>query len=257
MQIKRSFKVRGCKVQIYEDHKAACRAVAGEIVQGLTASRGRRYVLNMAGGSTVLGVWEELLKEDKLDLHHAEIFWGDDHVTEPQSKQNNFSLAWPYVRELIERGTLLPQQVHRVPVWNPKDQRPLAYKEAQTAAQAYAAEIEAVGGQFDLAILGLGSDAHTASLLPGVPREVLESDRLVEAVAYGSDLRITLTPRAFQASNRVIMLVTGRGKAQALYEILTQEIDLKQRPGQLIRLLPNSVIITDKEAASLLLKEKI
>ena len=252
MQIKRSCQVQGCRVQIYEDHAAACRAVAEEIARGLAARE--HYVLNIAGGSTILGVWDSLVKSE-LDLRRAEIFWGDEHITEPQSKQNNFALAWPYVRELIERGVLLPQKVHRIPTWNPREQRPFTYEEAQLAAQAYAAEIEAAGEQFDLSIIGLGSDFHTASLLPGVPREVLESDRLVEAVAYSSDLRITLTPKAFKRSDRVIMLLTGQKKAPALWEILTQEIDLQRRPGQLIRLLPNTLIITDREAAALLLEE--
>ena len=249
---KLTLQVQGCEVYVYRDPAAACRAVADEILR-LVSSRDS-VVLNMAGGSTVLGVWRALAEEDGLDLTRACIFWGDDHVTEPQAKDNNFALAWPYVQELLERGALLPQRVHRIPVWNPRARRPLTVEEAQAAAKAFAAEIETAGGRFDLTILGLSADAHTASLLPGVDHTVLKSERLVEALAYGDDLRITLTPKAFELSDRVIMLVTGAKKSGALFQILTEELDLQRRPGQLIRLL-NALVVADREAAAPLLED--
>lgn len=247
------FSVQSCEVSIYKDHVEACQVVAEEIIQELASSAGD-FLLNIAGGTTILGVWKLLVEESgRLEWERLVVFQGDEHIVGPQSDQNNFYLVWPYLRQLFEQGLLLPQQLHRIPVWNGKAQRPFTLAEAQRAAAAYAAEIEAAGGHFDLSILGLGADAHTASLLPGIARTILESERLVEAAAYGSDIRITLTPKAFRLSDRVIMLVTGEKKAKALYQVLTaQEIDLQKHPGQMIRLLPNASVVADRAAAALL-----
>jgi len=241
------FEVSGCIVEVHATAQEACRAVA----EAIRTIRKKGAVVNMAGGTTILGVWQALVGSN-ADLTGYHIFWGDEHVTDPQSDQNNFALAWPYIKQLLERGLALPQRIHRIKTFDSKG-NPIGLEEAKEVAREYADEIEAVGGKFAIITLGLGADGHTASLLPGLDEGLLGSQHLVEAVAYGKDIRVTLTPRAFSQSERTILLVTGHKKAEAVEKLLKKEEKITRFPGKLIFELPNPKIILDKAAAALVM----
>jgi 6-phosphogluconolactonase len=128
----------------------------------------------------------------------------------------------------MARDTLLrhvpvpPAQVHRIPGEEPEPGR-AAERYAQELRRVFAAHgrLEAGRPRFDLVLLGMGADGHTASLFPGTDA-VHETTRLVAApwVATLGTHRLTLTPPVLNAADRVVFLVTGSDKAEALAAVL-------------------------------------
>jgi 6-phosphogluconolactonase len=152
------------------------------------------------------------------------VFWGDERFVALDDPRSNARMA----REaLIDRVPCPPANVHPVPTGLPS---------AVASAQRYEDTLRAhFPGQlpiFDLALLGLGEDAHTASIFPASPA-LLEPERWVMAVEGPADppQRITLTMRALIAAARLFVLVSGAGKADALRRALDPASDPSRYPA--------------------------
>jgi 6-phosphogluconolactonase len=106
------------------------------------------------------------------------------------------------------------------------------------------------GACFDLVLLGMGEDGHTASLFPGTPA-VLETDRWVMPVDSPADprRRVSLTPPVLNAAARKLFMVTGMGKAPVLADVLEGPRDPSRLPSQVIE---DAEWLVDAEAASML-----
>ena len=179
-------------------------------------SRGR-FSIALSGGSTPAGLYRLLATEPfrgqmPWDAHH--LFWGDERCVPPDDAGSNYRLAHD---TLISQVPIPPHQVHRVQ----------GELEPEAAARAYERTLlEYFCGphtRFDLVLLGLGSDGHTASLFPG--SSVLEDgERLALAVeATYEDRpahRVTLGLGAINAAREVIFLVTDREKAGIVQAVL-------------------------------------
>lgn len=124
------------------------------------------------------------------------------------------------------------------------------------AAALYEEELTVFFGglpRFDLVLLGIGGDGHTASLFPRTPALDVRGRWVVEnPVEKLGTTRITLTVRAINAAGRVVFLVAGEGKAEALREILEGSADPRDYPAKLIRSAPGAVWMVDRAAAQLL-----
>jgi 6-phosphogluconolactonase len=130
---------------------------------------------------------------------------------------------------LLDKIPIPAENVHRIRGELPPDQ----------AATAYQAELEAVlgaGGRFDLILLGMGEDGHTASLFPSMAA-LHEQTRWVVAHYVGklSAWRVTLTPVAINAAAHVTFLVSGAGKAKRLREVLDGPHQPDVLPAQIVR----------------------
>jgi 6-phosphogluconolactonase len=152
---------------------------------------------------------------------------------------------------MLSKLGLRPEQIHRI-----------KGEEAPEAAAAdYESEITRCFGlsdgelpHFDLVLLGLGYNAHTASLFPGSPA-LDEEHRLVVAVEVEAEERhrVTLTARVINAAARVMFLVSGENKARAVKEIFEGPQDAGRFPAQLVKPADGDLIwLLDKAAASLL-----
>jgi 6-phosphogluconolactonase len=209
----------------------------------------------LAGGSTPRRLYEILARDPfrgRIPWPRVDLFWGDERCVPPDHPDSNFHL----VREaLVEPlGTGGPN-VHRIPV-------ELAAADAtegpDVAARAYEAEIARafgvpLAGQppvFDLVLLGLGPDAHTASLFPGSPA-VRERVRWVVGVRGApkppSD-RVTLTPALINRATAVIFLVAGEDKAAALATVLEGTPDPERLPAAAIRPAGRLLWLVDRAA---------
>jgi len=154
------------------------------------------------------------------------VFWGDERCVPPGHPDSNYRVA----REaLLDRVPLPAGNVHRIRC----EQKP------EQAAQAYAAKLraffDAPWPRFDLILLGLGNDGHTASLFPG-SAALHEIERPIVAVtAHYQDrpaYRVTLTPPAISAARHVLFLVTGVAKTEIMRAVL--EDPKAQFPAQRI-----------------------
>lgn len=198
-------------------------ALAREAAQLLTnqaeeavESRGR-FSVALSGGSTP-GVLYRLLAEapyrDQIPWKQIHLFWGDERCVPPQDPGSNFRLAED---ALIAQVPIPSENVHRV----------LGELDPERAARAYVKEMEdffcGPRTRFDLVLLGLGDDGHTASLFPH-SAALQETERLAMAVEarYGDRPahRVTLTLRAINTARQIWFLVTGQAKAEIVRGVL-------------------------------------
>lgn len=207
----------GPPVRRFVDETALADGAAEEIVRSArNASRRRgRCTLVLAGGSTPRGLYETLSNEPyraRIDWSSVEVFWGDERCVPPDDPQSNYGMAQ---RALLSRVGVRPAAVHRIPV----------ECGAERAAAHYEQEIKRTTGEalprFDLVLLGMGSDGHTASLFPGTPR-LIEERRLVVPAESPSPprTRVTLTLRTLNVARRILFLVAGTEKAPALARVI-------------------------------------
>jgi 6-phosphogluconolactonase len=180
--------------------------VAAEAARHILASAGRalagqeRFRIVLAGGTTPLEVYRRLAGSS-ADWPRWEVYFGDERCLPPDHPERN---------SLAAAGAL----TDRVPI--PRAQVfPIPAERGPGAAAAYAPLVEAAL-PFDLVLLGMGEDGHTASLFPG---HVIPDDALVAPV-HGAPKppadRVSLTPTALTCTREILILVTGAGKREAL-----------------------------------------
>ncbi len=174
-----------------------------------------RFLFVLAGGSTPRSFYSEIARRHREDVDwgRTEVFWGDERCVPPDDPASNYAMAKV---ELLAPLSLPAERVHRI-------QGELGSEEA---ARRYAEEIRSVTGVglpvFDLVLLGVGCDGHTASLFPR-SAELREAQRAVVSVANSPDAphvpRVSLTLPVLRAARRVWFLVTGPEKAHVVGQI--------------------------------------
>ena len=190
-----------------------------EIAEGAVKERGL-FTFVLSGGSTPRLLYEELASQTistRIDWQHTHLFWGDERFLPRDNPESNFALAF---KSLISKVDVPPANINRIPT---------EISSAQAAAEGYEKTLRtffppAVGSEeepyfpsFDLVLLGLGQDGHTASLFPG-EATLEEKDRWVVAVdganASPPVERITLTLPAINKARHVIFLAAGSNKRE-------------------------------------------
>lgn len=214
-----------------------------------------RFCVAISGGQTPKRFFELLAatpEAKSLAWEKVHVFWADERYVPPDSPHSNYKLA---ADTFLGKVDLPPGNIHRVPT---------ECEDILAAARAYERTIREVfplhdgeAPEFDLVILGMGVDGHTASLLPN-SRIVFDTDDLVGAVyvAEGGFNRVTLTPAVLLAAKRLVVMVSGREKARTLNEVLTGEPDKSKYPIHVLWPAMNKVIwLVDLDAASLMIHE--
>lgn len=213
------------------------------------ADRGE-CAIALAGGDTPRALYARLAADpvrDRIAWGQLRFFWGDERGVSPQDTRSNFRMAQ---EALLSRVPVPPDRIHRMPAERP---------DLEEAAEAYAALLRehlpgAADGwpRFDLVLLGLGEDAHTASLFPGAPA-LRETRRAVVAyeVPHLGMPRMTLTLPVLNHAGEVLFLISGASKAQALWAVLEAPPDPDRVPAQGIRPVGGRVVwVVDAAAAS-------
>jgi 6-phosphogluconolactonase len=204
--------------------QAAAEAAGRFILDRLEEAIQARQVAAAAisGGSTPR-IMLEWMARQSADWQRVHIFFADERSVPPDHADSNFRMARQALLDHV------PATVHRIPA-------ELGGTEAATVYAADLREFFPGGPVFDVLHLGMGSDAHTASLFPGLS-EVFNRDQTVAAVWVEklSTHRITLMPRALLAARSTVALVTGADKAKPLAEVFSHPYDPRLLPIQLIR----------------------
>ncbi len=207
------------EVKVHPDAASLARAAAEHFVTlaaEAMAARGR-FVAALSGGSTPRATYERLAADEfagRVEWARVHLFWGDERCVPPDHPDSNYGLAR---QALLDKISILPENIHRIQGELPPDQ----------AAALYQAELESVlglDGRFDLILLGMGADGHTASLFPGTAA-LQERQRAVVAV-YVERLqawRVTLTLPVLNAARNVVFLVSGAEKAPTLARLQAGE----------------------------------
>jgi 6-phosphogluconolactonase len=239
------------ELRVYPDAASLARVAAEHFVALATAAIAARgqFVVALSGGSTPRATYTLLASDEfaaRVDWPCVHVFWGDERCVPPDHPDSNYRMAH---ETLLDRISIPAENVHRIRGELPADQ----------AATAYQAELEAVlgaGGKFDLILLGMGADGHTASLFPGTAA-LREQARWV--VAYYVDKlaawRLTLTPAAINAATHVTFVVSGAGKAKRLREVLDGPYQPDVLPAQIVRPTDGRLLWLVDAAAAVHLRE--
>ena len=209
----------------FPDSEQMARFAADLTVETAKAAATARGVFSfcLSGGRTPTRLYELLAEPPwsvQMPWDRTHLFWGDDRAVSPDHPDSNFKTAND---ALISRVRLAKEQVHRMP----GEIRPVT-----DAADRYEAELreffdpQTDGGlhRFDLVLLGVGPDGHTASLFPHSPA-LAETEHLAAAVDAPDHIvphlpRLTLTLPVFNAARLVVFLVTGKDKQQVVKRII-------------------------------------
>lgn len=208
------------RIKIFPDAASLAQATAAQFVELAcqSISTDQRFSVALSGGSTPQPVYELLATNAfsrKVDWKRVRVFFTDERCVAPEHPDSNYRATR---LRLLDKVPIQAANVHRIHgELSPTD-----------AAMLYQDELRSVlgeNGRFDLILLGMGTDGHTASLFPG--SEALE-ERDRDAVAtYVEALcawRVTLTLPAINAARHILVLVSGSEKAAALSRVLSGEL---------------------------------
>jgi 6-phosphogluconolactonase len=193
-----------------------------------------RFSAALAGGSTPRALYERLAGEphrSRIPWVRVHLFWSDERPVPPNHEESNFRMAW---ETMISRLAIPPGNVHRIR--GEIDPNDAAREYERELRGFFDLETHAELARFDLALLGMGEDGHTASLFPGSPA-LEEKDRWVVAprVEKLGGSRITLTCPILENAACIIFLVTGESKAEMLKQVVQSGERSAHRPAGLIR----------------------
>jgi 6-phosphogluconolactonase len=229
--------------------EALARAAAETFVRAMreaVAARGRGTVA-LSGGSTPKRMAELLAGapyREQVPWTNLEIFWGDERWVPLASPDSNAGEA---KRLLLDRVPVEPARVNPFPT-------PETVADPRVAAEMYEAQLRLVFGAapevpvFDLILLGLGDDGHTASLFPGHPEAFAEHAPVigVRGSPKPPPERITLTLPVIARARHTVLLATGAGKREALARVRARDEALPiSRLGSAL-----DEIVCDEEAAA-------
>ncbi len=240
---------RRARVEVVADSAALARRGAELVLERLRAAierRGRaRWALS--GGATPNGLYGLLAREARpeLDWTRVALFWGDERTVPPDDPRSNFGAA----RTTGLLDLVPPARVHRWPT-------ELAPEAAASAYEATLRRELAPGAgelpRFDLVLLGLGDDGHTASLFPGTSA-LEETTRLAVAnpVPALATIRLTLTLPVLDAAHAVLFLAAGTAKAAAVTGVFGPGMADPDLPAARVDPRPGELhVLLDRAAAA-------
>ncbi|MFN8413884.1 MAG: 6-phosphogluconolactonase [Anaerolineales bacterium] len=229
--------------QNLDELSEAARQAFVQIAQEAIEKRGR-FLVALSGGNTPMKLFEKLAQEN-LNWLHVYFFWGDERCVPVDDAGNSYGQAKK--------------------VWFDKITAPNIFRveselEPAQAAKAYANTLKQFSEtpldwpRFDLVLLGMGDDGHTASLFPGSPVEVDSATLAVVANYQGRPAnRVTLTQNVINDARNIFFLAAGASKAETLKKVLSDVYTPAELPSQRINPKDGKIVwFVDEAAAGLL-----
>jgi 6-phosphogluconolactonase len=237
-------------IRVCSDSEILAREAAALFVQQARESvrdRGR-FCVALSGGQTPRQLYEILagpsFRNDDF-WNHTHVFWGDERCVPADDKRNNALMAQ---RLLLDHVCVPMDQVYPIVCGRQPDDAALQYRERLGEFFFNTVPV------FDLILLGLGENGHTASLFPY--DEILADQNAWTALVYVKEqnlYRVTLMPALINRARKIVFLISGTSKAAVLHEVIEGPPDPLRLPAQLID--PDSgelIWLADQKAAGLL-----
>ncbi len=214
-------------VRILETPANVCKAVAGEIYSLIQDHQQPVFHIAVSGGNTPKKMFDILGKKysNTIPWKKVHVWFVDERCVPPDNEQSNFKLANDF---LFTHVSIPEGNIHRMRGENdPKEE-----------AQRYSEEIGKTLNRrdgfpvFDLIVLGIGDDGHTASIFPGQLR-LFEEEKFCAASVHPQtgQHRVTLTGKVLNNANRLIFMVAGKSKAKCVSEIMNDTKAAKKMPA--------------------------
>jgi 6-phosphogluconolactonase len=245
------------KVEIFSSPEGIARYALHEVLLLADSAINQRgtFSLVLSGGGTpepLFHLFAQPPFRDLIPWQHTHLFWGDERCVPPNQAGSSYGQA----RNLfIDQVSIPSQNIHRAKGELPPHEAAKDYRNQLAKFSGFLLQSDLIP-RFDLVLLGLGSDGHTASLFPHkVPPEAeTESVIAVTADYDGRPAnRITMTPPVFYVARNILFLVTGQNKAAAVSAVHNGPHKPNQYPAQLIHPEDNKITwLLDQPAASLL-----
>lgn len=237
------------EVKIFKNPKKVYNAIAKSIIKLTADSTQKVFDIALSGGNSPKGLFEKISKKykDEIPWERIHLWWGDERCVPPTHEQSNYKMT---VDLLISRINIPEKNIHRI----------RGEEDPELEAIRYSKEIEDTLNSrgkepvFDLIILGLGDDGHTASIFPDQLElfDHPENCAVAEHPITGQK-RITLTGHVLNNANRIYFLVTGENKAMRISEIMNDNEAAKLLPAYYISPINGNLIwFLDEAAASLI-----
>ena len=243
------------EIRILADANAIAQTAAAEFLEAAKEALREKgsFSVALSGGSTPKALYGLLISNAVLQAmvpwSKTQFFFGDERHVPPDDAESNFRMA---TEAMLAKAPVDAKQVHRI-----KGEK----RNAARAAGEYEEDLRASFGlaegqlpRFDLVLLGMGPEGHTASLFPGT-KALREERRLVVNNWVGKLYtdRITLTPPVLNNAARVLFMVHGAEKAPALKAVLEGPYEPDQLPAQIIQPKEGKVLwLVDPSAAAML-----
>lgn len=239
------------QILIYKNADELAQAAAERFVQSARDAIAARGLFSVAlsGGNTPKRVYSLLARDDfkaRIEWSKVHLFFGDERCVPPDHSESTYRMV---LETLVSHVPIPSENVHRI----------RGEDEPKQSARLYEAELKvffagASWHRFDLVLLGMGEDGHTASLFPGT---AALDEQIAWVVANWVEklrtYRITLTLPAINAAANVVFLVIGSDKAERLAEVINGPFDPKRIPAQLIEPTDGKLVwLVDAAAAALL-----
>ncbi|MCW5517077.1 6-phosphogluconolactonase [Muriicola sp. Z0-33] len=201
----------------------------------------------LSGGSTPKLIFEELASEykDKIDWSRVHFYWGDERCVPPTDMDSNFGMT---AELLLSKISIPSENVHRIKGENTPGEEAVNYSKLLQHRLTVKDNIPC----FDLVILGMGDDGHTASIFPH-QIELWDADNNCEVATHPEtgQNRITLTGKLINNAKMVTFLVTGANKADKVREIIKREGHFEDYPASLVAPISGDLNwFLDSEAAA-------
>jgi 6-phosphogluconolactonase len=211
--------------------EASSTLFADHILRWVNENNQNYFHISLSGGRTPVLLFKLLVEKyrELFPWQKIHLWWGDERMVPPGNRESNYRVAEKY---LISNIPIPAGNVHRI----------RGEADPSQEVKRYADELESQLPRinqlpsFDLIILGLGEDGHTASIFPG-QKNLIDSDNLTEISVHPvtSQVRITLTGKILNNSPKAAFLVTGKTKSKVLSKILHHHQDAEMYPAAHIR----------------------
>lgn len=218
------------ETHIFENASLAAHAVASLIQEIAIAKQQQSQALNIAvsGGSTPKQLFTLLAEDDyrnQIPWEFVRFFWVDERCVEPAHPESNFGMTYD---ALLQYAFVPAQNIFRM------KGEDIPANEAIRYANLLRKELPVKDGYpvFDIVLLGIGDDGHTASIFPD-NLALLESEKSVDVATHpvSSQKRITLTGKTINNANQVIFLVTGKNKSGIISDIINGASEAEKYPA--------------------------
>ncbi|MCB0742937.1 MAG: 6-phosphogluconolactonase [Ignavibacteriales bacterium] len=219
-------------IKIFPTPKETVKKFAEELklLIDKSSSKKKFFYIALSGGSTPKLLFKELKKNylESINWQFVHIFWGDERCVVPESDESNFGVAQ---KLLLSKIKIPKENIHRIK----GEDKP------NTEARRYSGEImmnvpsKNNMPKFDLIILGLGTDGHTASIFPNQIK-LFDSENYCDVAVQPKtrQKRITITGKVINNSENIYFLVTGKEKSEVVAEILNKKGNYKKHPASYV-----------------------
>lgn len=237
------------KIKVFDNTGDMAESFAASLFEEINkaAQNSMNFNIALSGGSTPKTIFQTLSTQyaDKIKWGNACLYWGDERCVGPEDPDSNFGMTRKF---LISNIQIPSENIHRIRGEN----------DPEFEAAGYGLEIKDNVSMkngwpsFDLIMLGLGEDGHTASIFPN-QLELINSEKICAVAVHplSGQKRITITGNVINNASRVIFLITGKKKAEIVKQIFSERAGNSNLPAALISPVNGTLDwYLDKEAAA-------